>query len=132
MEKLIHIVHSKCWPAVQKLISLDKVVAGIYIYYVLSNGVFSLKWSFFKVNFPTINPLKGTSVCLPYVNWVHYAFCNTMKVEQTTKVFNDFVVPESRNIPGNATEKDVYIEFKKLHQPLLFIVSKKTILFLHH
>ena len=79
--------------------------------------MFSLKLSFLKANFPKINPLKGSPVSFPFVNWAQHAFCNTMKVEHTTKVFNDFVVLESRNIPGNARGKDGYIEFKKSHQP---------------
>jgi pimeloyl-ACP methyl ester carboxylesterase len=111
-EKPILIGHSMGGLAVQKLIALNKGVAGICIDTAPPKGIFSFQWSFLKANLPTINPLKGNSVCLPSVKWFHYAFCNTMTMEQTAGVYNDFVVPESRNIPRSSTGKDGYIDFK--------------------
>ncbi|HEY4799025.1 MAG TPA: alpha/beta hydrolase, partial [Bacteroidia bacterium] len=81
------------------------------------------KWSFLKANLPTINPLKGNSVCLPTKEWFHYAFCNTMTAEQTAVEYEKFVVPESRNIPRSSTKQDGYIDFSKPHHPLLFIAG---------
>ncbi|MDO9186271.1 MAG: alpha/beta hydrolase [Bacteroidia bacterium] len=124
-EKPILIGHSMGGLAVQKLISMDKGVMGVCIDAAPPKGVFSLKWSFLKANLPTVNPLKGNSVCLPDVKWFHYAFCNTMTMEQTEIEFNKFVVPESRNIPRSSTKADGYIDFKKPHNPLLFIAGEK-------
>lgn len=111
--------------AVQKLISLNKGVAGVCIDTAPPKGVFSLKWSFLKANLPTVNPLKGDSVCLPDVKWFQYAFCNLMSLEETQKEFDQFVVPESRNIPRSSTKVDGKIDFKKPHAPLLFIAGEK-------
>lgn len=86
-EKPILIGHSMGGLAVQKLISMDKGAAGICIDTAPPQGVFSFKWSFLRANFPTINPLKGNSPCLPSVAWFHYAFCNTMTLEQTKVVY---------------------------------------------
>lgn len=124
-EKPILIGHSMGGLAVQKLINLDKGVAGICIDTAPPKGIISFKWSFLKANLSTVNPLKGDSVCLPSVKWFQYAFCNTLTLEHTTKVFNESVVPESRNIPRSSTKKDGYIDFKKPHQPLLFIAGEK-------
>lgn len=124
-EKPILIGHSMGGLAVQKLIELDKGVAGICIDSAPPKGVFSFKWSFLKANLPTINPLKGNSVCLPSVNWFHYAFCNTMTMEQTEIEYNKFVVPESRNIPRTSTKNDGEIDFSKPHNPLLIIAGEK-------
>ncbi len=124
-EKPILIGHSMGGLAVQKLISMNKGVAGICIDAAAPKGISSFKWSFLKANIPTINPFKGNSVCMPTVKWYNYAFCNTMTMEQTEVEFNKFVVPESRNIPRSSTKKDGYIDLKKPHSPLLFIAGEK-------
>lgn len=124
-EKPILIGHSMGGLAVQKLIAMGKGVAGVCIDSAPPKGVFSFKWSFLKANLPTINPLKGDSVCLPSAEWFQYAFCNTMSLEQTQKEYDAFVVPESRNIPRSSTKNDGAIDFTKPHAPLLFIAGEK-------
>ena len=124
-EKPILIGHSMGGLAVQKLIEFKKGVAGICIDAAPPKGIFSFKWSFLKANLPTINPLKGNSVCVPTLKWFHYAFCNTMTMEQTQIEYNKFVVPESRNIPRTSTGKQGKIDFNKPHSPLLFIAGEK-------
>jgi len=124
-EKPILIGHSMGGLAVQKLIAMNKGVAGVCVDAAPPKGIFSFKWSFLKANIPTISPFKGNSACLPSVKWFHYAFCNTMTMEETQVEYNRFVVPESRNIPRSSTKKDGYIDFKKPHNPLLFIAGEK-------
>lgn len=124
-EKPVLIGHSMGGLAVQKLIEMNKGAAGICIDPAPPAGIFSFKWSFLKANLPTINPLKGNSPCLPSVKWFHYAFCNTMTLEQTAREYEKFVVPESRNIPRSSTGKAGKIDFKKPHNPLLIIAGEK-------
>lgn len=124
-EKPILIGHSMGGLAVQKLIELNKGVAGICIDPAPPKGIMSFKWSFLKANLSTINPLKGNSVCVPTVEWFQYAFCNTMTLGQTQIEFDKFVVPESRNIPRSSTKNDGKIDFKKAHNPLLIIAGEK-------
>lgn len=123
-EKPILIGHSMGGLAVQKLIEMNKGVAGICIDAAPPKGIFSFKWSFLKANLPTINPLKGNTVCFPSLMWFHYAFCNTMTIEETYNEYSKFVVPESRNIPRSSTKNDGKIDFNKPHNPLLFIAGK--------
>jgi pimeloyl-ACP methyl ester carboxylesterase len=124
-EKPILIGHSIGGLAVQKLINLDKGVAGICIDSAPPAGVISFEWSFLKANLPILNPFKGNSVFVPTVEWFHYAFCNTLTLEQTQVEFDKYVVPESRNIPRSTTGKDGVIDFKKPHAPLLIIAGEK-------
>jgi esterase/lipase len=124
-EKPILIGHSMGGLAVQKLIEMEKGVAGICIDPAPPKGIFTLKWSFLKANLGTINPFKGNSICLPSVEWFHYAFCNTMSMEQTALEYEKYVVPESRNIPRSSTTNQGKIDFSKPHAPLLIIAGEK-------
>ena len=125
-EKPILIGHSVGGFITQKLIELNKGVAGVCIDSAPPAGITTFKWSFWKANLPVINPLKGNSVFVPSVKWYQYAFCNTMTLEETQTEYNKFVVPESRNIPRSMLT-DAYgkINFKQAHQPLLFIAGEK-------
>jgi pimeloyl-ACP methyl ester carboxylesterase len=123
-EKPILIGHSMGGLLVQKLISIDKGAMGVCIDTAAPAGVVVLKWSFLKSNLPVINPLKGDSVFKPSVDWFHYAFCHTLPLDETQKIFDDLVVPESRNIPRTSSKADGKIDLKKPHEPLLFIAGE--------
>lgn len=118
-EKPILIGHSVGALAVQKLINLDKGAAGICINSAPPLFIFTTTWSFVTTNMPVVNPFKGNSIFYPTVDWFHRAFCNTLTMAETEKEFNQFVVPESRNIPRSITGPQGSIDFKKPHVPLL-------------
>ena len=124
-EKPIIIGHSMGGLVVQKLISLNKAQAGICIDGASPVGIITTKWSFWKSNFPVINFLKGNSVFIPTKKWFHYTFCNTMTRVESDKVFEELVVPESRNIPRGTLKSFAKIDFKKPHNPLLIIAGEK-------
>ena len=124
-EKPILIGHSMGGLAVQKLIQMNKGVAGVCIDPAPPKNIFCFKWSFLKANLPTVNPFKGNSVCKPTIKWFHYAFCNTMNLEQTEIEYNKFVVPESRNIARSSVRNDGKINFSNPHNPLLIIAGEK-------
>jgi pimeloyl-ACP methyl ester carboxylesterase len=123
-EKPIVIGHSLAGLVVQKLVSMDKVAAGICIDGAAPQGIITTKWSFWKVNGAVVNPFKGNSVFEPNKKWFHYAFCNMMTREASDKVFDAYVVPESRNIPRGTLKHFAKIDFKKPHKPLLFIAGE--------
>ncbi len=122
-EKPILIGHSMGGLLVQKLIEMDKGVAGVCISSAPPKGITTLTWSFIKTNFPVINPLKGNSVFQPSFDWYHDAFCHVMNREASQKLYNQLVVPESRNIPRSSTGKSGRIDFTKAHAPLLFLAG---------
>jgi pimeloyl-ACP methyl ester carboxylesterase len=124
-ERPILIGHSLAGLAVQKLISLDKGVAGICIDGAPPVGIITTKWSFWKANFPVINFLKGNSVFVPTKSWFYYAFGNTLSRSDSDKVFDQLVVPESRNIPRGTLKSFAKIDLGKPHNPLLFIAGEK-------
>jgi pimeloyl-ACP methyl ester carboxylesterase len=125
-EKPILIGHSVGGFITQKLIELNKGEQGICIDSAPPNGIFTFKWSFWRANLPVINPFKGNSAFIPSVSWFRDAFCNTMSIAETIAIYNDYVVPESRNIPRSMLN-DPYgkIDFNKPHNPLLFISGEK-------
>ena len=48
-----------------------------------------------------------------------------MTLEETKRDYDRFVVPESRNIPRSSARDDGHVDFKKPHNPLLFIAGEK-------
>ena len=111
-EKPIVIGHSLAGLVVQKLVSMDKVAVGVCIDGAAPQGIVTTKWSFWKVNGGVVNPFKGNSVFEPNKKWFHYSFCNTMTREESDKVFDKYVVPESRNIPRGTLKSFAKINFK--------------------
>lgn len=124
-EKPILVGHSIGGLIVQILVNRDLALKGVAIDPAPPKGVFTLAWSFLKGNIATVNPLKGDSPFLPSVKWFQYAFCNTMTLVETQKIYEEFVVPESRNIPRESTKKAGTVDFKKAHAPLLIIAGEK-------
>ncbi len=107
-------------------VSKTIVFMGVCIDTAPLRGIMSFQWSFAKANSPTINPLKGNSVCLPCVKWFHYAFCNTMTMEETQKEYDRYVVPESRNIPRSTLGKAGRIDFKNPMRPCPSSPERRT------
>jgi len=123
--KPILIGHSMGGLLVQILVAQKRASIGVCISPAPPKGILSFKFSFLKANLGTVNPLKGDSVCLPSVEWFHYAFCNTMTIDETRAVYDALVVPESRNIPRSSTKDDGFVDTKQPHVPLLFIAGEK-------
>lgn len=123
-EKPILIGHSMGGFAVQKLLDMGRGSMGVCIDPAPPKGVLTLQWSFWKCNFPTINHLKGNSPCYPSKKWFHYAFCNTLSRQASDAIYDQFVVPESRNVPRGSLGKWGKVDMKKPHAPLLFIAGE--------
>jgi pimeloyl-ACP methyl ester carboxylesterase len=82
-------------------------------------------WSFLRTNLPVLNPFAGDEPFQFTLEQFHYAFCNTMTLEDTRAVYDDLVVPESRNVARSVAGKDAHIDFEKPHAPLLLIGGEK-------
>jgi len=124
-EKPILIGHSMGALVAQKLVEKELAEAAVVISSAPPKGVITLKPSFAKANLGLLNPFKGNSVFYPTKKWFHYAFTNTLSREASDKIFDEFVVPESRNIPRETLKKAGKIDFKKSHAPMLFVSGKE-------
>jgi len=124
-EKPILIGHSMGALVAQKLVEKEMAEAAVVISSAPPKGVITLKPSFAKSNLGLLNPFKGNSVFYPTKKWFHYAFTNTLSREESDKIFDEFVVPESRNIPRETLKKAGKIDFKKPHAPMLFVSGKE-------
>ena len=122
-QKPILIGHSMGGLLVQKLVAMNLASAGICIDSAPPKGIVSFQWSFIKANFPVLNPFKGDSVFIPSTDWFHYAFCHLMTAAEAKEEYEQFVVPESRNIPRSSIGKTGMINCKKPHGPILFIAG---------
>lgn len=124
-EKPILIGHSMGALVAQKLVEMNLAEAAVAISSAPPQGVITLKLSFAKSNLGLLNPFKGNSVYYPTKKWFHYAFTNTLSREESDRIFEELVVPESRNIPRETLGNAGRIDFKKPHVPLLFISGEK-------
>ncbi len=124
-QKPILIGHSMGGLIVQKLVAAGKAAAGVCINSVAPKGIFVFAGTSIKSSFPIINPFKGDAPYLPDINWLHYAFCNTLTLEETKDVYEALIVPESRNVARNSLGSDASIDFKNPHAPLLFVAGEK-------
>ena len=123
-EKPILIGHSLGGLTVQKLAEMGKAAAAVCINGAAS-GIIATQWSFYKSNFRVVNPFMGDSIFYPTKKWFYYTFGNTLTRQQSDNIFDDLVVPESRNIPRSTLKKFAKIDFEKPHVPLLFIAGGK-------
>ncbi len=122
--KPILVGHSMGGLVTQKMINEGLAEAGVCLDSAPPKGIFVPKWSLLKVNLPVINPFAGDKPFLFTLEQFHYAFCNTMTLEQAREAFEKYVVPESRNVPRSAAGNDGAIDFIRPHAPLLFVAGE--------
>lgn len=128
-EKPIVVGHSLAGLVVQKLIELDKAVAGISIDGAPPKNVLA-PWATIKMVFPVVNFFKGNSPFMGSTSWYHKAFFNNYGKADSDRFFEDIAVPESRKIARDTLLKSyAKIDFKKPHQPLLFIGGENDTIF---
>lgn len=124
-EKPILIGHSFGGLTAQKLVESGKAEAAILISSAPPKGNTTFKPSFFKANNKVISPFKGKSIFNPeeekYKKWFHFAIANTFTREESDRLFEQFVVPESRQTPRASLQKIAKIDMRKPHVPLLFL-----------
>lgn len=121
----ILIGHSMGGLIVQKLIQSKKGSLGVCITSASPQGLLSFKWSFIKSNWGTVNPLKANSLFCGSKEWFHYAICNTLSRQESDEIYQNAVIPESRNIPRSSRGIEGKINFNIPHSPLLFIGAEK-------
>lgn len=123
-EKPILIGHSMGGLIVQILLQRDLAAAGIAIDSSPPKGVFNLKWSFLKANWPIFSPFvsRDEPYYIPFEHF-QYAFVHTLPLEEQRAAYEKYVIPESRNVAWGALSDVAKVDFKKQHPPLLLIAG---------
>jgi pimeloyl-ACP methyl ester carboxylesterase len=120
-EKPLLIGHSVGGLITQILVNEGRAAAACALDSAPPQHIFVLSWSLLKSNLPVVNPFAGDAPFQFSVDQFHYAFCNTMSLEDTQAVFDAYVVPESRGVARRVAGEDAHIDFAKPHAPLLLI-----------
>lgn len=128
-EKPIVIGHSFGGLMVQKLIDMDKAVAGVSIDGAPPKNVMA-PFSTVKIVWPVVNFFKGNSPYLGTKEWYHKAFFNNYSKEESDKLYETVAAPESRKLARDPLFKSsAKLDVKKAHQPLLFIAGSNDHIF---
>ncbi|MES2512933.1 MAG: alpha/beta hydrolase [Bacteroidota bacterium] len=128
-EKPIVVGHSLAGLAVMKLIELNKAIAGISIDGAPPKNVFA-PLATIRVVLPVVNPFKVSSAFMGSKEWYHHAFFNNYSKAESDRFFEEIAVPESRKIARDTLLTSfANIDFKRQHQPLLFIGGEKDNIF---
>jgi esterase/lipase len=87
-------------------------------------------WDTIKIVFPVVNFFKGNSPYMGSKEWYHRAFFNNYSKAESDKLFEQIAVPESRKIARETLLTSfANVDFKKAHNPLLFIGGAKDNIF---
>ncbi len=127
-EKPLIVGHSLAGLVVQKLIEMDKAVAGISIDSAPPKNVLP-PFQTIKTVFPVVNFFKAGAF-MGSKKWYHNAFFNNMSREESDREYEKIAVPESRTIARDTLLKSfANVDFKKPHNPLLFIGGENDNIF---
>lgn len=128
-EKPLVIGHSMAGLAVQKLLDLDKVAAAVSIDGAPPKNVLP-PFSTVKIVWPAVNIFSRRGYYLGSRDWYNRAFFNTLQKSEQDKAYDLIAVPESRKIGRQTLLKSFSnADFKKPHQPILFIGGGKDTIF---
>jgi pimeloyl-ACP methyl ester carboxylesterase len=125
-EKPILIGHSMGGLVVQVLLQEGLGAAGVAIDSAPPKGVITLKWSFLKSNWPSINPFASLKKPI-YLDEddFRYAFVNTLPPDAQKRAYDAEATPESRRVGKGPTTAVAKIDFQKLRAPLLMIAGER-------
>ncbi|WP_417942447.1 alpha/beta hydrolase [Flavobacterium sp. RS13.1] len=128
-EKPLVIGHSMAGMAVQKLLDLGKVDAAVSINGAPPKNVLP-PFSTIKIVWPAVNFFSRRKYYLGTRDWYNRAFFNTLQKSEQNKAYDLIAVPESRKIGRETLLKSfANVDFKKPHQPILFIGGGKDNIF---
>ncbi len=121
-EKPILIGHSMGGLLVQLLIQRELAFAGVAIHSLQPQGVFTFKFSFYKAGWGPLGFFTSTkkTYLMSFKEW-QYAFTNCMPYEEQKEAYYKFLIPESKLVVRDAITSVAKVDFKKPHDPLLFI-----------
>lgn len=120
-EKPLIIGHSMAGMAVLKLMDLGKAAAGVSIDGAPPKNVFP-PFQTLKTVLPAFGFFSFKKHYMGSRKWYDYAFFNTVTDAEKQELFEKFAVPESYKVSRQLVLNSYSnIDFKKPHQPILFI-----------
>ncbi len=119
-----HVIgHSIGGLVVQKLVNDGYAASGVGVSPAPARGILSLSPHFLPANYPHINPFAGNRPVVMTAKRFRYTFGNTMSAADSDALFEQFVVPESRNVPRSTLTSQAAIDFARPHVPLRFLTG---------
>jgi alpha-beta hydrolase superfamily lysophospholipase len=115
--------HSMGGLVVQKLLARGLGAAGVGVHSAPPRGVFAPSWSFLRANLPVFNLLAWNAPVLPTPAQFRYAFCHTLSVDEARRVYDEYVVPESRRIGRAPLGAAGAIDLRVARPPLLLVAG---------
>ena len=120
-EKPLVIGHSMAGMVVLKLVELGKAAAGVNIDGAPPKNVFP-PFQTLKTVLPAFGFFSFKKYFMGSRKWYDYAFFNTIADAEKEKAYENFAVPESYKVSRQLVLNPYSnIDFKKPHEPLLFI-----------
>lgn len=120
-EKPLVIGHSMAGMVVLKLIELGKAVAGVSIDGAPPKNVFP-PFQTLKTVLPAFGFFSFKKYFMGSRKWYDYSFFNTIPDAEKVSAYEKFAVPESYKVSRQLVLNSFSnIDFKKPHEPLLFI-----------
>ncbi|MDQ6531103.1 alpha/beta hydrolase [Flavobacterium sp. LHD-85] len=125
-EKPILIGHSYGGLLTQLLIQKELGYAGICINSMPPSNLTHFNFSLYKAIWDLSDHFSSTNktFLMPFKTWQHY-FANQMPFQEQKDAYEALLIPESKSIIRNIYSKSAKIDFKKKHNPLLFVSSSK-------
>lgn len=121
-EKPILIGHSYGGLLTQLLVQKELAFVGVCLHSIPPKGIFKNKFSFYKAIWKPMgfftSPKK--TFLLSFEEW-QIVFTNGMPFEEQKNSYEKFVIPESKLALRDILTKMAKINFRKKHEPLLFL-----------
>jgi pimeloyl-ACP methyl ester carboxylesterase len=123
-EKPIAIGHSLGGLITQILVNRDLVSCGIAIHTVPPKGIFSFEWSFLKSIWKPLGYFTSVKKThLMSLNEWKYAFTNGMPPQEQALSYEQYCIPESKQVLRDGLGSAAKVDFNTQHPPLLFITG---------
>jgi pimeloyl-ACP methyl ester carboxylesterase len=121
-EKPILIGHSYGGLLTQLLLQKELGSHGICINSIPPGNLMHFNFSFYKAIWNLSDCFSSTNkpFLMPFKTWQYY-FANQMPFEKQKEAYEALLIPESKSVIRNVYSKSAKIDFKKKHNPLLFV-----------
>lgn len=122
--KPILIGHSMGGLVAQILLSENLASAAVVLDSAPPRWTFVVSWSFTRSNWPVFNPF-GSNPIVQTQESFNYAFCNLQSESEQKRLFEKYVVPESKTVGRGPLTSVAHIDYKQGRGPLLLVAGSE-------